>query len=259
MRTVLLSAAVVALALPACDDLAGSEGSSNVAIRFAASSARPATSRASFSVSGAEQLVVTGSNGTLTITDVRFILKEFKLERADGECDKKDDDADDACKKFEGAPAFIDLPLGSGAAVAVSQEVPAGRYEKLKFEAEDIDLDEEKSEDTRRLVEAVRSAFPTWPEDASMVVVGSFTPVGGVPVPFTTFFEAEIEVERRFEPPLVVDDANKVVTVGVDPRAWFLSAGRVIDLSSFDFARTGKVVEFEAKLKDGFTKVEFDD
>ena len=265
MRKSLVLAVSVPVALWGCESAAGVEGGGNVAIRFATASSVPAASRASLSLSrsGADQLLVAGSNGTLTITDVRFILKEFKLERAEGECEGVEDDAEEACEKFEAPPAFIDLPLGSGTVLAAAHEVPAGRYSELKFEAEDIDLDEEdddeKDEASRRLAQAVKAEFPGWPEDASMVVVGTFTPAGGTPVTFTSFFEAEIEVEKEFEPPLVVDDANRAVTVEVDPSAWFLSAGRVLDLSAFDFARTGKVIEFEAKMEDGFTKIEFDD
>jgi hypothetical protein len=265
MRKSLLLASLAPFALTACDNPAGTEGSGSVAIRFATASPGSSASRAAFSLagSGAEQLTVTGTNGTLTITDVRFILNEFKLERAEGECEGLEGDAEDACEEFEAPPAFIDLPLGAGAAVAATQEVPAGRYEELKFEAEDIDFDDEDDDEKgaaiRALAQTVRAAFPSWPKDASMVVVGTFTPAGGQPVAFTTFFEAEIKVEKEFDPALVIDDANKAVTVEVDPSAWFLSGGRVIDLSAFDFARTGRVVEFEAKMDDGFTKIEFDD
>lgn len=265
MRKSLWSAVLVPFALSGCDNPAGSGASGNVAVRFATSSPSSSTSRASLSVSGsgAEELVVSGSNGTLTITDVRFIVSEFKLERAEGECDGLEGDAEDACEKFEAPPAFIDLPLSAGAVIAATQEVPAGRYEELKFEAEDIDFDEEEDDEKgaaiRTLAQSVRAEFPDWPEDASMIVVGTFTPTGGQPVAFTTFFEAEIKVEKEFDPALVIDDANKAVTVEVDPSAWFLSGDTVIDLSAFDFARTGQVVEFEAKMDDGFTKIELDD
>lgn len=263
MRSKLVLAALVPFALSACESPAGSEAGGRVALRFATAS--PAAGGAAFSVSaaGADQLVVSGTNGTLTITDVRFILNEFKLERAEGACEGLDGDDEDACEKFEAPPAFIDLPLGAGATVAATQEVPAGTYTELKFEAEDIDFDEDdddrEGDAIRALAQTVRAAFPAWPEDASMVVVGTFTPTGGQPVAFTTFFEAEIKVEKEFNPALVIDDTNRTVTVEVDPGAWLVTAGKVIDLSAFDFARTGRVVEFEAKMENGFSKVEFDD
>lgn len=264
MRRNVLTIALLPVTLAACGDITGRAGTGNVAVRFATAPASAAGASFSVSATGSEELVVTGSNGTLTITDVRLILNEFKLERADGECDGLEDEAEDACAKFEAAPAFLDLPLGPGAVVAATQEVPDGRYEELKFEAEDIDFDEEEDDEKSAAIQAlalsVRAAFPEWPEEASMVVIGSFTPTGGPARPFTAYFEAEVKVEREFEPPLVIDDANRVVTVEVDPSAWFLNAdGSVIDLSAYDFATTGTIVEFEAKMNDGFTKIEFDD
>ena len=92
-----------------------------------------------------------------------------------------------------------------------------------------------------------------------MVVVGTFTPTGGQPVSFTTFFEAEIKIEKEFNPALVIDDTNKAVTVEMDPSKWFLVGTNVINLAASGFGRTGKVVEFEAEMEDGFTKIEFDD
>lgn len=45
----------------------------------------------------------------------------------------------------------------------------------------------------------------------------------------------------------------------VRPALWFVeSDGSVTDLTQFDFAASGDVVEFEAKFKDGFTKIEID-
>lgn len=264
MRSKLALAALVPFALSACESPAGSAAGGNVALRFPTTSLASAGGAAfSVSAAGTDRLVVSGTNGTLAITDVRFILNEFKLERAEGACEGLKDDEEDACEKFEAPPAFIDLPLGLGATVVASQEVPAGTYTELKFEAEDIDLDEEDDDREgaaiRALAQTVRAAFPAWPEDASMVVVGTFTPTGGQPVAFTTFFEAEIKVEKEFNPALVIDDTNRAVTVEVNPGAWFLSAGQVVDLAAFDFARTGKVVELEAKMENGFSKVEFDD
>lgn len=261
MRKSLLSAVLLAFTLSACEDPTGRAGSGNVAVRFA--TAPTSANGVSYSVSGSEQLVVTGSNGTLTITDVRLILNEFKLERLEAECDGLEGEAEDACEKFEAPPAFLDLPLGPGAVVAATQEVPAGQYTELKFEAEDIDFDEEdddKSAAIQALAQTVKAAFPDWPSDASMVVVGTFTPTDGEPVPFTTYFEAEVKVEQEFESALVIDDANRAVTVEVDPSGWFLGLdGSVFDLSAYDFATTGEVVEFEAKMENGFTKIELDD
>ena len=53
---------------------------------------------------------------------------------------------------------------------------------------------------------------------------------------------------------------DKIVTVTVDPLAWFIRPdGTVLDLSQFDFDATGQVVEFEVEMEDGFTEIEFDE
>lgn len=48
------------------------------------------------------------------------------------------------------------------------------------------------------------------------------------------------------------------MTVTIDPGAWFARPdGTVLDLSRLDFARTGRVLEFEVEMEQGFRTVEF--
>lgn len=267
--TVLHSLLAVSLATAACGDTTGPEGAGSFALRFAtADGSSPShASGPSFSLLGAEEVTIEGTNGVLSITDIRFIVGEFKLERdedACGEIEGEEED-DDSCEKFETGPYFVDLPLGTGSAPRVSQVVPAGSYTELKFEVEDIDLDEADDDDDaaeiRQVAEAIRAAgFTDWPSEASMVVVGTFTPTGGAAVPFTAYFEAEVKVEMEFETPLVIGEGQTDATVELDPTVWFKAFdGRVIDLSAYDFGTTGEVVEFEAKMEHGFTKIELDD
>lgn len=50
------------------------------------------------------------------------------------------------------------------------------------------------------------------------------------------------------------DGETTRVVVEVNPLTWFtLANGSVSDLSEMDFETTGGVVDFEAKMKDGFT------
>ncbi|MGH7483125.1 MAG: hypothetical protein ACRELV_13295 [Longimicrobiales bacterium] len=251
-----------------CADIAGPEGVGTVAVRFSATGNGSALDRgamdARFQASGDESLTIAGSNGVLTITDIRLIVSEFELKREDE--DECDDDAsggdDDACEEFEGGPAFVDVPLAGGSVVVVSQAVPAGTYDELEFEVEDLE-DDEDDEDAQRIAEVmaeVRAAFPEWPEEASLLVEGSFQPEGGEARSFRAFFEAEIEVERELVPPLVVDAGGSPdVTVELDAARWFLDGqGRVLDLSQFDFEMTGRVVEFEVEIEEGID-VEWED
>ncbi|MCI0432601.1 MAG: hypothetical protein L0271_02980 [Gemmatimonadetes bacterium] len=260
----LLGAGCVALLLPACDAM-GPEGGGRIDIRFTTTAA---TSGATLGVhASTDELVIAGSNGTLTITQIALIVSEFELEREEDACESSrelDDDEDDECEEFKAGPFFVDLPL-DGAVSVVSQEVPAGSYTELEFEVEDLELDDDEDDDddgrgTADVLARIRAAgFDDWPEKASMVVVGTFTPVAGAPRPFTTFFEAEIEIEMDLQPPLIVAEDALTVDVEIVPAMWFRTfANSVVDLSAFDFATTGKILEFEAKLENGFQRIEFD-
>lgn len=258
-------ALAAALPLAACGDAVtgAGDGASPLSIRFGtASGASAYLAPGTFSHNAEhDSLVIEGSNGTLTVTDVRLIVAEFELDRADDDdCDAVEDD--DACEKFEAAPAFLDLPLSGGSALAVEQSVPADRYDELEFEVEDLDDDEEDPE-LRRLISELEAEitqeFPDWPRKASVLATGRFAPANGdAPRDFRVFFEAEIEIEREFSPPLDLTDGptSPAVTVRVDPAVWFEKPdGTVMDLSTVD----GELIEFEVEIEDGFREIEFDD
>jgi len=247
-----LTGALLTVGLWGCSDPLAPGDQGRVGIRFR-------TLESAGAVIG-QDLVITGSNGTLRITDISFIVNEFELEADEEACE--DQGSDSGCEEFEAPPVFVGLPLDGDNLVAVTAAVPAGTYHELEFEVEDIDLDDddEEANDIGTVAAAARAAFPNWPDGASMVVVGTFTPTGGQPVPFTVFFDAEIKIEKALVPPLVVDAQNETVTIQLDPGVWFRrSDGTVMDLSAFDFATTGDLLEFEAELEDGFPKVELDD
>ncbi|HEX7050145.1 MAG TPA: hypothetical protein VF188_08100 [Longimicrobiales bacterium] len=240
-----------------------------VVVRFV--TAAPGTSAAAAPVRGrnglapaaagvaAGDLAIEGSNGTLTLTDVRLVVAEFELERADdGDCDSSGEGnpCDEFEDEFELAPYFLDLPLTGEAAVVGSDQVPEGTYEEIEFEVEDLEVedddDADKATQIRDLFESIRSEFADWPDSASMLVTGTFTPTDGDPVPFRVYVDAEIEIELEFEPPVTLSaaDIDREVTIHVDPGAWFRDAtGRVLDLSAFDYDATGRLFEFEAEFE----------
>ena len=253
---VFVLAALVPLIAAGCDNPAGNNDG-RVAIRFA-TSATVRTSAGSASRSGAaEELVITGTNGTLRVEDVRLIVSEFELERADESCvDERDDDRD--CEEFEGGPFLLDLPLTGGAVTIAADEIPAGTYTELEFEVENLDLDEDDDARERQAAQSVfgalRSAYPGFPSRASMVAKGTFTPTGGTAQPFVVYFDAEIEVEKELVPPIRVP-GTEALTINVDPALWFRNGTQVMNLAALN----GRVVEFEVKLKEGFRRVEADD
>lgn len=250
-RTVAVLALLAGLGACSNDPLAPGE-QAQVGIRFR-------TSAAAGSVNG-DDLVIAGSNGTLRVTDISFIVNEFELDMDEDACE--DQGSDDACEEFEAPPVFLRLPLDGDNLVAVTAMIPVGTYRELEFEIEDIDFDDDDEDggEIGTVAAAARAAFPNWPEKASMVIVGTFTPSGGDPVPFTVFFDAEIEIKKTLVPPLVIDQENETVTLELDPSVWFRRFdGTVLDLSAFDFGTTGELLEFEAELENGFQEVKFGD
>ena len=272
--------AALGLLTAACGDSTGVDDGAGVTVGFSLAASTDLSAPALLSGGADGEVVLTGANGTLTLTDVAFIVGEFKLEGESAVCgdgDEGDDDVveddddgdeaedDDDCEEFETELYFVELPLTGGITTVVSQEVPAGTYTGLKLEVEDNALDEDDDDgaliaDVIADIEA--AGYTEWPEDASLVVAGTFTPTGGAPRPFVAFFDAEIKVELELDPPLVIEGESGTIDIQIDPSAWFVDGDGVIDLSAFDFAETGEVLEFEAKFEDGFTKIElegFDD
>lgn len=255
---------LLALGWAGCDSTTGpDDGLPRVSIAFQTTSgAAPAVAPGDLGRLArntlAQSLTLTGSNGALTLDEVWMIVAEFELELEDDDaCD--DSIEDDSCEEFEAPPQFIQLPLDGGTEPTVSQPVPPGVYDELEFEVEDLELDEDDEDagEIQALFAAIRAQFPDWPEEASMLVTGTFTPTGGSAVTFRVFFEAEIEIEIEFDPPLdLTDGTDATVSVVVDPAAWFARLdGTVMDLSQFE----GQVVEFESEMEDGFSELEFDD
>lgn len=268
MKTTLMSrlaAAVSLAALIGCSDGTAPSGDATVGIKFAVrgTSANP-SSPASFSVMGAGEaagLSLPRSNGTLDISEIRLIVEELELEPVGvDDCDDDGEETQPGCDDFEQRYLFVNVPVDGAPLTVTAANVPAGQYKELELDVEDIEVDDdpEEQEDAAliaALFDEVRDAFPDWPEQASMVVVGTFTPDGGTARDFTTYFEAEIEVEMDL-PPLVVTDGSSVdLVVTLDPAAWFeRSDGTVWDLSAIQ----DQVVEFELEFDDGL-QVEIED
>ena len=253
---------LAAALLAACGD--GTAPGSSVAIKFgtATPGAGPAgpLPAAPMGAGAVQGLMITGTNGTLEITDIRVIVEEFELEPVEvGDCDVEPEPAE--CADFEARYFFIDVPLTGSPVTVVQENIPPGMYDELEFEVDDIEVDSDDPDEVAdaSLIEAlfneVRAVFPDWPEKASMVVVGSFTPTGGSVVNFRAYFEAEIEVEFDLIPPLEVTEEglSRELVVQLSPAVWFLQGdGTVMDLSQFDFPTTSQLIDFELEIEDGF-------
>lgn len=271
MKTTLLARTAAALAIAAligCGDGTAPAGDSTVGIKFSVRGASAlSSSPASFSVMGAGQaadLSLTGSNGTLDISELRLIVEELELEPVEvGDCDDDGEQASGGCDDFEQRYLFVNVAVDGTPVTVTAADVPPGQYDELELEIEDIEVDDDPDEQAdaaliAALFDEVRAAFPEWPAKASMVVVGTFTPTDEDAVDFTTYFEAEIEVEMELDPPLEIVEGSSVdLVVTLDPAAWFqLSDGTVWDLSAIQ----DQLVEFELDFEDGMdVEVENDD
>ena len=259
--------------LAACDGMTSPGNSGNVSIRFSTSPSTQA-SLVSSAVPGisADQLTITGTNGTLVIDDVRFIVEEMKLRGSESlaSCGNDDDDDhggdrgrddnlavsadrgrdhpeddgedDDECE-FEGGPFIVDLPL-EGAATIATTDVPAGTYDSFRFKIDDLEGDDDDEDDDRArapgLLAEMRAAYPNFPSKASLVVKG--TQNGQ---PFTVYFRSKIRITQPISPPLTTP-GDQNLTVTIDPTAWFKLGGQVLDLASLN----GQLIE----LDDNFTR-----
>lgn len=247
-----LASLLVVFGLSACDSGGGPGSDGTLEVGFQSTSSSSSSS-AIQTKSSHESVELVGNGDTLTVRDVRFIVEEFQL---DGDEDSLD---------FNASPTFLDLPLNeTDFATAGSFDVPPGNYFEFEFEVDDLDPDEDDSEQERQQIEEllsqIREDFPEFPSDASMIVIGTFTPQNGDPRDFTSYLEAEIEVEREFDTPLEVtgDGFSRSLTVRMDPGVWFkTSDGGVRNLA--EWQATDNLLEIEEEFENGVVDIEIGD
>jgi hypothetical protein len=254
------------LAWTGCETTSENGGQGELTLQF-----QTITSSTSAKVSVGESaqlndtLRVSGSNGTLVIDDIRFIVEDFELERSEGECEDLEGAAEENCEEFESEPFFVDLPLEGEVLELGTSSIEPGLYSELEFEVDDLELDEEESEERQakeELITIVKTEFPDWPESSSMVITGTFIDSEGTESAFKAFAEAELEIELEFNPPLEVSEntVNKLLKVNINPAQWFLQTdGSVVDLSQYDFDSTGNILELEVEVENGFTSIEIEE
>jgi hypothetical protein len=262
--------------LAACDGSTGPGSGGKVALRFSSStnSQVSANLMSSGDLTLASDLTVTGTNGTLLIDDIRFIVEELELKSSDatsacgddehevdddlrvaaddrqGGNDDEDNEDEDDCE-FEGGPFIVDLPL-DGKATITTENVPAGTYDSFKFKIDDLEADDEDDDDeiakTPTLLADIRAAYPNFPSRASMVVHGTQNGT-----PFTVYFRSKIKVRQAISPPLVVP-GDQVLTVQLDPAMWFKVGNQVMNLAALN----GRLVDL-GNFGNGISGIHHDD
>lgn len=252
-----LTALATALTLAAC------EGSTAPGARATVQMSAPAV--AGVSATSAAGLTITGTNGTLLITDIKLVVDEFELKRVGvSSCNDSMPTSSDDCEEFESNLFVADVPLGTGAVTVANDRIPPGRYDELEFEVKDLFVSLDDADDVARaariaeVLAQLRLTYANWPSGASMMVEGTFTPTGGTAQAFRVYFDAEVEVEARFATPLVIDDASQGVTIELRPDIWFKNTnGSVLNLALWNYATTSMLVEFDVEFESG-VEIEID-
>lgn len=253
-----LSLLAAPLALSGCSgDSTGAQAKSQVSVRMGV--ARTGALRSAdglASVGG--PLAVAGSNGTLSITGIQVVVARFQLRGADDvACDGTR--ADDECE-FQAGPFFVDVPLDGSQLNVTTGAVPPGTYSSLRFRVKNLDIDDDDDDraddddatpaQVTALFSQIRAQIPDWPQKASMLVSGTFTPTGGAPRTFRAFLRAEVKLTLPINPPLAVAEGStsSAVAVVMDPASFFKSGTTVVDLSQFN----GRLGEFKVEAEHGF-------
>lgn len=265
--TPLVTTLAIAVLFASCNTTStNSADNAQVALRFQTTAA--AQNNANFTALAAQnnKLVINGKNGAkLTITDIHFIVDDFELEQTNGECDRTPGNKENDCEEFEKELFLVDLPLNGRPLAITASSIQNGVYNALEFEIDnlDIDQDEDRAEKQRKktfYTNNIQPNFPNWPEQASMVIKGSFESKSGEVTTFTTFADAEISIEMQLNPPLKISDGiDKQITVNISPADWFTNQdGTVVNLARYDFQKVQEPMEFEVEMEEGFDSVDHD-
>jgi hypothetical protein len=161
---------------------------------------------------------ITIGGKTLVVSQVQVVLSEVELEQMEhsGLCQGEVP----GCEEYSAGPVLIDLPLDGGVVTTLSTGVADGTYGGAELK---IDVPEEGDATTT----AFLAAHPSWPQSASLHVVGTFDAADGTGAqPFDVYLSGEAELELEFNPPVVVDATGAFnVTVAIDPDTWFVAVG----------------------------------
>jgi len=240
----LLAAAILGTACdsPSGSTAAGDRVSINFTARTSGASAQLAPTGTASLSAAAGQLVLTGDNGVLTLTDLRAVVARFRLRGDDdvNRCEGND------CDDFNVGPLFINLP-SDGVVTVDAGSVKPGTYDEVEFRVKNLDDndDDSNSDDdageaarTAALLRQIRAEIPNWPQKASMMVSGTFQPRAngtlGAAQPFRVFVRAELRTRVPLNPPLVLTETSAApqVTITLDPAVLFRSGTQVANLAA---------------------------
>jgi len=135
----------------------------------------------------------------INVTGVRIVIRHLRLEREDDKTETK----------VSEGPLLLDVSdttdLGGKLVKLVTENVPAGTYDKLKVDIHT--LQSAPSTDFQPLVD----------QSASVLIEGT---VDTTPFTFASALEAELEYEARFQ----LSGSTSNITLNIDASKWFTAA-----------------------------------
>jgi hypothetical protein len=223
--------------LAACGALACSESTSPaggrpITVSFSTATLAGASLSRTAAPGAARDVSLSAGADALVITRVQLVVARMELQRVGATCTSDaamgDDDVDDnECAELELAPTVVDLPVNGTVVSILNGSVPAGSYSALEAKIRPLRADSEHG----RSSSAFLTAHPEL-NGVSVVVEGTFNGTR-----FTYQGAPRAELERTFNPPLVVEATTPNLTVSVDLTTWFRAqSGGLIDPST---ANTG--------------------
>lgn len=214
----------LALALAAVASLAGCSGSGGMGrvdlqLSTRASSGGMARAGGPQLSSVAGQTTISLGGDQIVLDRVELVLRKVKLEGTNGcaaTAGSTDVESED-CGELDAGPTVFDLPLGEGAAQMFTASVPAGSYQRVRFQ---IHRPVDANGDATLLAEHPDLS------GVSIRVTGSYQGAGDTePTPFSYVTDLTSEVEVGLAQPVTLATGGELaVTLAIDLSGWFANA-----------------------------------
>lgn len=203
-HTALAFTFVPLLLLAGCSDPSGPEGEHQVQVTAFARAADPGEESSSSSL-------------TVQVDRVLIVLGRVKLETAGGE--------ESGADFVDERSVVIPLELNGAGELAVDADPPAGTYKELEISVDKLEVGHPAEQD-------LIQSFPGL-SNASILIEGTVTRPSGSVEPFAAAYDADIDLEIGFSPPLLItgtEGQSTLLSLVLDLTTWFRDeAGRSLD------------------------------
>lgn len=153
---------------------------------------------------------------SLKINNIRILISELKLHR-----DKEKDTVGN--HKVKSGPLLLTLDATKKLELT-SGSVPAGTYDKVKFEFHRFS----SSEIAQYLNDAVFKDFVT--DKRSTFIIEGMVYAGGVQTPFTYKSDATVNLSLNFDTPITLNSGTAYsVEISADPSVIFVKGKEILD------------------------------